>query len=134
MLAQALRFEGEFVMKIREKEPIDQPWIDMILNERWGGMGVIVVHGENVDARNLPAVIAGEQKGLATYQIRRINHIVFAELITLDAITAKQGVGTALIEALITTLRSEEVGFLRVTTANDNLNALRFYQRRGFRI
>ena len=100
----------------------------------WGGRGVIVVHGEIVDARNLPALIAGEQKGLATYQIRQTNHNVFAELITLDAITAKQGVGTALIEALITTLRAEGVGSLRVTTTNDNLNALRFYQRRGFRI
>ena len=86
----------------------------MILNERWGGRGVIVVHGEIVDARTLPALIAGEQKGLATYQIRQTNHNVFAELITLDAITAKQGVGTALIEALITTLRAEGVGSLRV--------------------
>ena len=121
-------------MKIRKKELIDQPWIDIILNERWGGRGVIVVHGEIVDARTLPALIAGEQKGLATYQIRRTNHNVFAELITLDAIIAKQGVGTALIEALITTLRAQGVGSLRVTTTNDNLNALRFYQRRGFRI
>jgi GNAT superfamily N-acetyltransferase len=121
-------------MKIREKELIDQPWIEMILNERWGGRGVIVVHGETVDSRNLPALIAGEQQGLATYQIRRTNDIVFAELMTLDAVTANQGVGTALIEALIKTLRAERVDFLRVTTTNDNLNALRFYQRRGFRI
>ena len=121
-------------MKIREKEPLDQPWIDMILNERWGGRGVIVVHGETVDARKLPALIAGEQKGLATYQIRRTNHNIFAEIITLDAITAKQGVGTALIEALVTRLRAEGVGSLRVTTTNDNLSALRFYQRRSFRI
>jgi ribosomal protein S18 acetylase RimI-like enzyme len=121
------------VVKIREKEPLDQPWIEMILNERWGQCE-IVVHGEVVEARDLPALIAGERMGLATYQIRRANDIVFAELITLDAMTAKQGVGTALIEALITRLRAEGVGVLRVTTTNDNLNALRFYQRRGFRI
>jgi GNAT superfamily N-acetyltransferase len=126
--------EQRFVMKIREKEPIDQPWIEMVLNERWGGKGVIVVHGETVDARNIPALIAGERKGLATYQIRRTNDVVFAEIITLDAIAIEQGVGTALIEALINTLRTERVDFLRVTTTNDNLNALRFYQRRGFRI
>src|ERR1700693_1405696 len=118
-------------MKIREKEPIDQPWIERILNERWGGKGVIVVHGETVDPRNIPGLIAGERKGLATYQIRRTNDVVFAEIITLAAIEVEQGVGTALIEALINTLRNERVGFLRVTTTNDNLNALRFYQRRG---
>ena len=67
----------------------------MILTERWGGKGMIVVHGEAVDARNLPALIAGERKGLATYRIRRTNDIMFAEIITLDAITAEQGAGTA---------------------------------------
>jgi GNAT superfamily N-acetyltransferase len=91
-------------------------------------------HGEIYDAQNLPALVAGEQEGLATYQILRANDIVLAELITLDAIKAKQGIGTALIEALNSKLRVEKVAVLRVTTTNDNLNALRFYQRRGFRI
>jgi GNAT superfamily N-acetyltransferase len=44
------------------------------------------------------------------------------------------GAGTALIEALVSRLRVEGVSVLRVTTTNDNLDALRFYQRRGFRI
>jgi GNAT superfamily N-acetyltransferase len=106
----------------------------MILNERWGNRGEIIVHGDVIEARNLPGLIAGEQDGLATYQIGRTNDIVFAELITLDAITAKQGVGTALIKSLVRRLRAEGVSLLRVTTTNDNLDALRFYQRRGFRI
>jgi hypothetical protein len=49
---------------------------------------------------------------------------------TLDALRANQGVGTA----LISNLQTEMVTVLRVTTTNDNLDALRFYQRRGFRI
>jgi GNAT superfamily N-acetyltransferase len=57
-----------------------------------------------------------------------------AELVTLDAITAGLGVGTALIEALLSRLSAEGVEILRVTTTNDNLSALRFYQRRDFRI
>jgi len=118
-------------MKIREKESKDQPWIEKILDERWGGEGRVVAHGEIFDVRLLPALIGGEQEGLATYQIRRTN---IAELITLDAVTAKRGVETALIEALVSRLRVEGVSVLRVTTTNDNLDALRFYQRRGFRI
>jgi hypothetical protein len=35
---------------------------------------------------------------------------------------------------LIAKLQAETVEVLRVTTTNDNLNALRFYQRRGFRM
>ena len=121
-------------MKVRDKGPKDQPWIEALLNERWGGGGKVIVHGEVFDARCLPGLIAGERMGLATFQIRRVKHMAVAELVTLDAITAGQGVGTALIEALLSRLRAEGVAILRATTTNDNLNALRFYQRRGFRI
>jgi GNAT superfamily N-acetyltransferase len=69
-----------------------------------------------------------------TFRVQQANQIKFAELVTLDAVTANQGIGTALIEALISKLRGEMVTFLSATTTNDNLNALRFYQRRGFRI
>jgi ribosomal protein S18 acetylase RimI-like enzyme len=121
-------------MKVREKENKDQPWIETILNERWGGGGQVVIRGEIFDARFLPALVAGEQEGLLTFLIKQFNDVVFAEIITLDALRAGQGVGTALIEALISKLRGEQVSVLQVTTTNDNLNALRFYQRRGFRI
>jgi hypothetical protein len=57
----------------------------------------------------------------------------FAELMTLDAVKANQGVVTALIEALISRLQTEMLTVLRVTTTNDNLNAC-VSMRRGFRI
>jgi GNAT superfamily N-acetyltransferase len=119
-------------MKVRDKEPEDQPWIEKFLSERWGAVRVIV-HDEIIEAHLLPALVAGEKEGLATFRIQQTNQFKFAELITLDAVTTNQGVGTALIEALISRLRTEMVTVLRVTTTNDNLNALRFYQRRGFR-
>jgi len=89
-----------------------------ILNERWGGQ--VVAHGEIFVAPFLPALVAGEQEGLATFLIQRSNDIVLGELITLDALTVGQGVGTALVEALVSKLRGERVAVLRVTTTNDN--------------
>ena len=43
-----------------------------------------------------------------------------------------RGVGTALIEAAATIAQKAGCRTLAVTTTNDNLNALRFYQKRGF--
>jgi GNAT superfamily N-acetyltransferase len=114
---------------VREKGADDQRWVEELLQERWGGR-MVVVHGASYDAGILPALVAGQQDGLATYQIDGDR----AELITLDARTPGQGTGTALITALVERLTERGVQELCVTTTNDNLRALRFYQRRGFRI
>ena len=55
-----------------------------------------------------------------------------AELVAINAFERGKGIGTALIEAVAASL----LGFdsLRLTTTNDNLDALRFYQRRGFQL
>jgi ribosomal protein S18 acetylase RimI-like enzyme len=42
------------------------------------------------------------------------------------------GIGTALLEAVKGAARAAGCARLILTTTNDNLHALRFYQRRGF--
>jgi hypothetical protein len=85
---------------------------------------------ESIEAATLAALIAEDHRGLATY--RRLGDD--AELVTLDAVPAGAGTGTALIEALVTGLRAEGCRRLCATTTNDKLSALRFYLRRGFRL
>jgi hypothetical protein len=79
---------------VRPASAADAVWIRDVLRERWGAT-TIVVHGEVIDAARLPALIAETQRGLATFQ--RLGGD--AELVTLDAIPAGIGTGTALIEA-----------------------------------
>ncbi len=98
-----------------------------LLLERWSGT-TIYVQGEAIDAMTLPALVAGEHGGVATYRLME------AELISLDAVEPGQGVGTALLAELIERLRPDGVQRLWVTTTNDNLAALAFYQKRGFRL
>jgi len=114
---------------VREKGADDQRWVEELLQERWGSR-MVVVHGASYDAATLPALVAGVQDGLATYRIDGDR----AELITLDARAPGRGIGTALVAALMRRLEACGVRELCVTTTNDNLRALRFYQRRGFRI
>jgi GNAT superfamily N-acetyltransferase len=119
-------------MLVRAKAAADQAWIDDVLARHWGGGGQIAVHGQVFDARTLPALIAGEHEGLATFAIEQNG--TSAELVTLNALAPRRGVGTALIEALVSQLAARAVPRLCLTTTNDNLDALRFYQRRGFHI
>src|SRR5207248_8829267 len=76
------------------------------------------------------ALIAGDRLGLLTYTAEPPR----TEIVTLNALQPRQGIGSALIEALAADLSSRGVREIRVTTTNDNLDALRFYQRRGFRL
>jgi GNAT superfamily N-acetyltransferase len=114
---------------IRQAGPADAAWIACFLRARWRAT-TMAVHGEIIDAAALPALIAGNRQGLATY--RRLGRD--AELVSLDAVPAQAGTGTALIEALASRLRAEGCSRLWLTTTNDNLSALRFYLRRGFRL
>jgi len=118
-------------MQVRVKQQDDQDWVREVLGRSWG-CTQIAVGGRLVDACDLPALIAGERQGLATYDIAADGRS--AELITLNALTERHGIGTALIEALAVRLAAAGVRELRVRMTNDNLDALRFYQRRGFRL
>ena len=90
----------------------------------------MVVHREVVDLLRLPALVVDRAQGLATYRIQEGD----AELMSLDAACPGKGVGTLLLEALVDQCCQHTVSCLWITTTNDNLAALRFYQRRGFEL
>ncbi len=89
--------------------------------------------GELVDSLDHPALLVwsgGELAGVATYVITGHS----CELLTLHAHTRLEGVGSALVTAVRDIARSSGCTRLWVVTTNDNVDALRFYQRRGFRL
>jgi N-acetylglutamate synthase-like GNAT family acetyltransferase len=89
--------------------------------------------GELVDASAHPAMVAwsdGEVVGVATYVVNGDA----CELLTLHARTRQGGTGTRLLAAVREAAREEGCRRLWVVTTNDNVDALRFYQRRGLRL
>ena len=56
------------------------------------------------------------------------------EFVLLDALERRHGIGTALLEAVIEIARKSNSTRLWLVTTNDNLDALRFYQRRGLHL
>ena len=68
--------------------------------------------------------------GVATYVIIESD----CELLTLHARSRFTGTGSALLTAVKEVARRSACTRLWVVTTNDNVDALRFYQRRGFRL
>lgn len=105
-------------------------WAARVLTERWGGT-LVVSRGVAHDAALLPGFVAvrGDVPvGLATYRLAEGE----CELLTLDSMESGRGVGTALIAAVREAARDAGCRRVWLITTNDNLEALRFYQRRGF--
>ena len=94
---------------------------------------VVARLGELVDARLPPALIAvdGERLlGVLTW----IAHADSLEVLTLHVTEPWHGTGTALLEGSRRLAASLECRRVWLVTTNDNTDALRFYQRRGFRL
>jgi GNAT superfamily N-acetyltransferase len=118
--------------EIRCLDDNDRAWVRIYLREEWGSE-IIVTRGKVHSADLLPGFIAesdGKPAGLITYRIDRNE----CEIISLNSIIEKQGVGSALIETVIGAAKFAECDRIWLVTTNDNLSAIGFYQKRGFHL
>jgi len=101
-----------------------------LLEKEWGSQ-LIAAHGCLIDASKLPGFVAWierERVGLATYQLDDGE----CEIVSLNSLVI--GAGQPLVEAVKGIAIERGCRRLRLITTNDNLGALRFYQRIGFRL
>ncbi len=119
-------------MRIRAREAADVQAVEPFLAGR-GSLRVARL-GRLERPLDHPALVAegegGEVVGVLTY----VPGDAEAEILTLHAARRWAGTGTALVAALEGLAAEQGWGRLWVLTTNDNLDALRFYQRRGFRL
>ena len=115
-------------MLIREYREGDRIWAEPFMQGEFGGP-YQARRGELIDVLALAGFVAEESGipvGLATYRRER-NDCELAFIATLER---HQGIGSALLEAVVKAAAGCDR--LWLVTTNDNLEALRFYQRRGF--
>jgi GNAT superfamily N-acetyltransferase len=118
--------------KVRPLAKGDNKWVGDRLREWWAGP-VIVTRGKVHRADELPGFIAeekGKPIGLITYEINGTS----CEIITMNSLTEGKGVGSALVNAVRKAAGKAGCQRLWLITTNDNTAALRFWQKRGFRL
>jgi GNAT superfamily N-acetyltransferase len=113
-------------MMVRPAVAADRDWIVGALVEQWGST-TIITRDRPCDAAALEAFVAvdssldrPERVGLLTYRVDREGLEV--------------GIGAALLARATQVARDAGATRVWLITTNDNLRAIRFYERRGFRI
>jgi ribosomal protein S18 acetylase RimI-like enzyme len=119
-------------MNIRRLTPDDLPRLRQFWAEHWGGEIMItrgrIYHPEQLEGYVIEA--GDEWVGLLTYVIENDE----LEVTSLDSLREGQGLGTLLLNEAVEQARSSNCKRIFLITTNDNLNALGFYQKRGFKL
>ncbi|MEC3884908.1 GNAT family N-acetyltransferase [Halobacillus sp. HZG1] len=97
-----------------------------------GGTKMVISSGvyECPELSGFAALEDQEIIGLITY----VKKEGACEIISLDSLIEKKGIGTSLIDKVEEEAARLGCRSLSVITTNDNIQALAFYQKRGFRI
>ena len=107
--------------------PLRQFWI-----EHWGGE-VMVIRGEVYRPDQLHGFVVeegDEWTGLITFICK--DRVL--EVTSLDSLREGQGLGTILMNRVVEEARRQKCERVVLITTNDNLNAIGFYQKRGFQL
>lgn len=118
------------MITIRPLTPADVPRLRRMWKENWGDE-FLVVHGVVYYPDALSGFIAFDDHecvGEVTYTMSDGD----CEIVSLDSVREGQGLGTRLISAVVDEARQQNCRRVFLITTNDNLNALGFYQKRGF--
>lgn len=117
---------------LRRLTPDDLPHLRRFWIEHWGGEEMIT-RGRVYRPEQLEGFVIEEEHGwvgLLTFVIEEAE----CEVMSLDSLREGQGIGSKLIHQAVEEARARGCKRLFLITTNDNLNALGFYQKRGFEI
>jgi ribosomal protein S18 acetylase RimI-like enzyme len=115
---------------VREFGDADRPWLRTLIEAEWG-LPVISVSG-SYDPSALPGFVAEDEGGTAGAVTYRVGEGE-CEVVTLNSLRERQGVGTALLAAAKAVADGSGARLWLMTT-DTNTNAVAFYERRGMRV
>lgn len=117
-------------MKIEKIDNQNRKFINNFIEEQWHTTKMII-RGSEIDMTTVEGLVIFEDNkiiGLITYMF----YDGIMEILSLDSLRENQGIGTMLLEETISIAKEAECKKIVLITTNDNINAIRFYQKRGF--
>jgi len=117
-------------MECERISSLNREQVNAFIRQHWY-TATMIVRGKEIDMTQTEGFCFLEGKsliGLATY----IVYGSILEIISLDSLRENQGIGSQLLEAVIREAKERGLQKVVLITTNDNMNAMRFYQKRGF--
>lgn len=109
---------------------LNRTLINQFLTQHWFTT-TMIVRGKEIDMTEVDGFYLAEEEtvlGLVTYVV----YDGILEIISLDSLKENQGIGTALLDAAVEEAGKQGCSKVVLITTNDNVDAMRFYQKRGF--
>src|SRR5262245_20109610 len=91
----------------------------------------VVAHGEQIRPADLPGFVALDGERVAGHAAYRSSE-TDCELVAIAVEPRQAGIGSLLMDRVVEAAKAAGCSRVWLTTKNDHLDALRFYQRRGF--
>ena len=117
-------------MRIERIDILNRRLVDEFIINHWFTTKMIV-RGKEIDMTDTDGFYVVEREEI----IALITYIIYGEsmeIMSLDSLIENHGIGTLLLEQVIE--EAKRIGCKKIVliTTNDNINAIRFYQKRGF--
>ncbi|MGZ4385589.1 MAG: GNAT family N-acetyltransferase [Gaiellaceae bacterium] len=125
--------DGELGLSVRAIEDDDRAWLHETVLATWRSNRMWVSGRLVDDVSALPGLLA-ERAGERVGYVLVTPDAEGAQVIALESLQPRRGVATALLAGLQEEARRLGWSRLWLTTTNDNLDAIRLYQRRGWEL
>lgn len=109
-----------------------RPKVNQYVADEWAGPMIVTkgISHNTSDTDGFISVIDGELTGYILYEIDNCE----CEILVLQSICENRGIGSALIRAVIDVAKSNHCTRVWLITTNDNIHAIRYYQKFGFEL
>lgn len=110
--------------------PQNRASVTAFIAEHWLATEMII-RGEVVDMTQVDGIVVFDHEKIVALLTYRITGGI-CEITSLDSLLEGRGIASSLIERMIAIAREQKCQKVIVVTTNDNIHAIRFYQKRGF--